>query len=250
VSSKIEPRHVASTAVGTGLIASMAANVAHGLVGSGGAGAVISGLFWPLGLLLAIEVAVRLPWPAGRWWMTLRIAATTPVAAAAAIVSYLHMNGLLSHWHEHWLVCLIGPVAVDGLTTLGAASLLVLDRSALLAESVQDVSESLTEAPHEPTQPAVDHRPIEPTHPVSPQVSESRPDRTPVSQEALDKVMAAVGRGQPMGKAAIMTATGLGRSTAGRALAHLVAVGRLATIGKATQPDYVLAQRAGVEVAS
>ncbi len=127
--SRMEPRTVATAMVATGLAASMAANVAHGLVSDGGVGAVISGLFWPAGLLLAIEGATRLPWPRTWQWTLFRVAGTSPVAAAAAIVSYLHMSGLLHYWHEHWLICLIGPIGVDGLTSLGAAGMLVLDRA-------------------------------------------------------------------------------------------------------------------------
>ena len=127
--SRMEPRTVATAMVATGLAASMAANVAHGLVSDGGVGAVISGLFWPAGLLLAIEGATRLPWPRTWQWTLFRVAGTSPVAAAAAIVSYLHMSGLLHYWHAPPLIYLIGPIGVDGLTSLGAAGMLVLDRA-------------------------------------------------------------------------------------------------------------------------
>ena len=247
MTGSFRPQHVAYAMVGTGLTFSIAANVTHGLISNGGIGAVISGLVWPLSLVLAIEGAVRFPWPPGRWWMALRIGGTTPVAATAAIVSYLHMSGLLSHWKEHWITCLLGPIAVDGLTTLGAAGLLVVSRFTDAARSARDDGEPLTEAPHESTQPDVEHRPIEPTQPASPQISATTATQAPVSQDAIDKVMAAIAQGQPLGKAAIMAATGLSRSTAGRALAHLVAMGRLSTIGKATQPDYVMAQRVVAE---
>ena len=246
---RFQPHHVAYAMVGTGLSFSLAANVTHGLVSNGGVGAVISGLVWPLSLLLAIEGAVRFPWPHGRAWMVLRVAMTTPVAATAAVVSYLHMSGLLGHWHEHWLTCLLGPVAVDGLTTLGAAALLVLDRAETLTESAQNRPPAAHEASRPATQPPPHDRPTEPTHAASPQVGDRKPVQAPVSQEAIDKVLAAIESGQPMGKAAIMAATGLSRATAGRALTHLVSVGRLGTIGRATRPDYVLAQSEAPAVA-
>ena len=91
--------------------------------------------------------------------------------------------------------------------------------------------------------PPVD-RPTEPVHALSPQVTavgqSTRRGKVPVSPEAVSKVLKAVRSGQPMGKSAIVTASGLKQSTATRAVTHLVECGQLTTIGSATRPEYVL----------
>lgn len=252
MTTPFRPDHVAYAMTGTGLTFSLAANVTHGVVSGGGAGAVISGLVWPLSLVLTIEGAARLPWPRGWAWMLLRLASATPVAATAAIVSYLHMSGLLNHWHEHWLTCLLGPVAVDGLTTLGAAGLLVLDRTTSHAQVAHDVAETPVEQSTDPLHAPAVAQPIEPVHRPNAQVAATGAvldrTKTPVSQEAVDKVLAAVRRGQPMGKSAIVAATGLSRSTATRAVDHLVDVGQLSSVGDPRRPEYVMAHH-GAEVA-
>jgi ribosomal protein S25 len=246
VSSPFKPQHVAYAMTGTGLAFSLAANVTHGIVSDGGIGAVISGLVWPLSLVLTIEGAARLPWPRGGWWMALRLLTATPVAATAAIVSYLHMSGLLTHWDEHWLTCLLGPIAVDGLTTLGAAGLLILDRTTAADESARGPVHAAVEQPTEPPNTQMLGQPTEPAHRANVQVTGTEAPvaraKTPVSPEAIAKVMRAVRSGQPMGKSAIVSATGLSRSTATRAVDHLVDVGQLSSVGDPRRPDYVLAQ--------
>jgi hypothetical protein len=113
---------------------SIAANVAHSYVPPPDApagwaplpGAVIGAVFWPVALLLAIEILARVDWPAGLRWVLLRFGGLVPVGAVAAVVSYRHMSGLLGSYHEDWLTARFGPLAVDGLMVMSAGALLAL----------------------------------------------------------------------------------------------------------------------------
>lgn len=100
-------------------------------------GAVMLAAFWPMALLLAVEVLARVDWPTERRWTVLRWGGVTPVAVVAAIVSYLHLSGLL-HWYgEESLTVAIGPAAVDGLMVISTGALLALaSRSARLGSGV------------------------------------------------------------------------------------------------------------------
>lgn len=116
---------------------SVAANVAATFIPPSGAargwtpqpGAVVSAVFWPLLLLVAVELFARIPWPPGlRWWL-LRAAGLLPVAAIAAVVSYRHLSALLRFYGEDPLTALLGPLAVDGLMTMAAGALLAHGRT-------------------------------------------------------------------------------------------------------------------------
>jgi hypothetical protein len=111
---------------------SIAANVAHSYVppsaaGGGWAphgGAVVSAVFWPVLLLVAVEVMARTPWPGGWQPVVLRFAGLPPVALVAALVSYRHMTGLLSFYGEDTLTAALGPLAVDGLMVMATGALI------------------------------------------------------------------------------------------------------------------------------
>ena len=110
--------------------AAVAANGAHSYVPPVGApagwtpepGAVIGAAFWPLALLVAVEILARVEWPAGRWWLALRIVGVGLVAVVAAVVSYLHLSGLLAHYGDSPVTVLLGPLAVDGLMLTATAA--------------------------------------------------------------------------------------------------------------------------------
>jgi hypothetical protein len=115
--------------VGAGV--SVAANVLHSYVPPVGVapgwhpatGAVVGAVFWPLALLVAIEIFAR--WhPTRRSAKWLRVLGLVPVAVVAAVVSYRHMSGLLAYWHEDPVTVYIGPLAVDGLMTMAASALI------------------------------------------------------------------------------------------------------------------------------
>jgi len=107
-----------------GIGASVAANVAHA---QPTAGARIAGAFFPLALLLAVEVMSRPVWNrTGFLWGLARYGATGLVAIVAAIVSYRHMSGLLLQYGEDSLSALLGPLSVDGLMVVSGFALLAM----------------------------------------------------------------------------------------------------------------------------
>lgn len=147
-----------------GIVASIAANVAHSYVVPPGepdtwtppAGSVVSAIFWPLALLLAIEIMVRVEWLDDWYWQLIRWGGLSIVALVAAIVSYRHMSALLdSYPNEEWITTLIGPLAVDGLMVLSAGALLAT-RPRKSAQSLQEITseQTLADVPGEPDKDA------------------------------------------------------------------------------------------------
>ncbi len=115
-----------------GGITSIAANVAHSFIPPADApttwspegGAVVGAIVWPVFLFVAVELLARVAWPHGLTWQLLRFAGMVPVAAVAALVSYRHLSGLLAHYGEEPLVCVLGPLAVDGLMVMATGAIL------------------------------------------------------------------------------------------------------------------------------
>lgn len=111
----------------TGIGASVSANIAHAYVGHLPAvGAVLAASFWPMALLISIEIISRVDWPAGRKWWLLRYGGLTTVALIAAIISYSHMVGLLGVYGEGYFTAHIGPLAIDGLMIVSSTALLAI----------------------------------------------------------------------------------------------------------------------------
>ncbi len=115
-----------------GGLVSVAANVAHSYVPPADAGpgwrppvgSVIGAVFWPVALIMALELMARTPWPAGWSWVAVRWLGLLPVAVVAAVVSYRHLSGLLGFYREDALTATIGPLAVDGLMVMASGALL------------------------------------------------------------------------------------------------------------------------------
>jgi hypothetical protein len=111
---------------------SIAANIAHSYVPPLGvgpewtprAGAVVGAVFWPVALFVATEILTRVAWPSGRVWWLLRWTGMLPVAFVAALVSYRHLSGLLAYYGEEPIVCVLGPLAVDGLMVMATGAIL------------------------------------------------------------------------------------------------------------------------------
>lgn len=102
-----------------GLVASVAANVAHAQPTV--AGRLIAG--WaPLALLLTIELVVRVPIHR-RWVAVVRLVATAGIAFIAAWVSYWHMKGVAERYGETGLSALLLPFSVDGLVVVASICL-------------------------------------------------------------------------------------------------------------------------------
>ncbi|PRY30255.1 hypothetical protein [Pseudosporangium ferrugineum] len=112
---------------------SIAANIAHSYVPPAGVtaegwspnfGAVIGAVFWPVALFVATEILTRVAWPTGWTWQLLRWLGMVPVAFVAALVSYRHLSGLLAFYGEEPIVCVLGPLAVDGLMVMATGAIL------------------------------------------------------------------------------------------------------------------------------
>jgi hypothetical protein len=86
--------------------------------------------FYPLALLLTIEILARVPWPHSFGWAAARYGGAALVAGVAAIVSYRHMAGLLAAYGEDSLTAAIGPLSVDGLMAVASFALLAIGREA------------------------------------------------------------------------------------------------------------------------
>jgi hypothetical protein len=122
----------------TGLVVSVAANIAHSFLTPPGwpagrgwvpePGAVLGAMFWPVALLLTTEILTRKRWPTGWLWLAVRLAGLLPVAGVAAVISYQHLHGLLQHYHESDLAAVIGPLSIDGLMVTASAALIAPDR--------------------------------------------------------------------------------------------------------------------------
>jgi hypothetical protein len=140
--------------------ASIAANIAHSYVPPAGApaewspqpGAVISAVFWPVAVLAAIEAFARVPWPDGARWVLLRFGGLLPVALVAAVVSYLHLSGLLASYGAESFETRVGPLAVDGLMVIGTGALIATSRTR--RRDLVDAVEAWVDAPDAPTSPA------------------------------------------------------------------------------------------------
>lgn len=117
-------RTVAWIAFAVGIAASVAANIMHARATSQSTAAWIGAAFWPVALLLAVEVLTRVRWPARRVYAITRYAGAGLVAVVAATLSYRHMAGLLTTWGEDTFSAHLGPLAVDGLMITAAAALL------------------------------------------------------------------------------------------------------------------------------
>ena len=126
-------RSWAYAGAGLGVAVSVAANVAHAYVPPVGAppvwsphaGAVVGAVFWPVAVVVALEVLTRIDWPDATRWTVLRWGGLAPVALVAAIVSYRHLSSLLAYYGEDGVTSALGPLAVDGLMVLCSAALLV-----------------------------------------------------------------------------------------------------------------------------
>lgn len=159
---KVTGRGWAYVGAALGGTVSIAANIAHsyvpptgaGLAWSPNLGAVIGAVFWPVALFVATEILTRVAWPSGWAWQLVRFGGITPVAFVAALVSYRHLSGLLAYYGEETLVCVLGPLAVDGLMVMSTAALLATaDRARTL--TTLPVPAAPAPVPAAPTPPAV-----------------------------------------------------------------------------------------------
>lgn len=142
-----------------GGIVSIAANWAHSYVAPKNApdgwapefGAVAFSIFWPVAVFFAVEAFARVPWPTGRRYVAIRFGGLLPVATVAAVVSYLHLSGLLRHYGASRFEANVGPLAIDGLMLIGTGALIAttnVGQGAALAtvERAAEIEAAVTEA--------------------------------------------------------------------------------------------------------
>lgn len=174
------PRATARLTLVSTLILSIAAQIAHAFAIAGAHGpswgALVESTAWPLLTLAAVEIAVRTPWGQHWSWQVIRWAGVGGVALVAAIVSYVHLSGLLRHYHEPEIVCLIGPLAVDGLGLSAAAALIACDRAAGATSTMTEGAPTLVTS-NQPIAPHQHHNQSEATSSVTPCHS---PDNNPL----------------------------------------------------------------------
>lgn len=110
-------------AVLVGIAVSIAANVRHSLITTGDPWAHAGAAFWPVALLIALEIVARYRTPA-RWRLWATRLSLGLVGAVAFVLSYRHMAGLMDGFGEDGFNAHVGPLAVDGLMILAAVTLL------------------------------------------------------------------------------------------------------------------------------
>jgi hypothetical protein len=119
-----------------GIGVSIAGNIGHAASDGMKPGEWAGAAFWPLALMLTIEILTRVHWQPERRWTIARFAALILVAAVAAVLSYRHLAGLMTYWGEDWVNAHLGPLAVDGLMLIAATALLSISKERPVPESV------------------------------------------------------------------------------------------------------------------
>lgn len=121
-----------------GIVVSVLGNIAHATSDEWTPAEVIGSGFWPLALMLSVEILTRVRWVSGRSWTIARFAGLVLVAVVAFVLSYRHLAGLMSGWGEDALNAHLGPLAVDGLMLLAATALLSISRAQPVDEPVDE----------------------------------------------------------------------------------------------------------------
>lgn len=121
-------RAIAWLSFALGIAVSVAGNILHSALTPAGLGELVGAAFWPLALMLSIEILTRVRWQSGGWWMAARVVGLFLVGIVAAVLSYRHLAGLMTSWGEDAFNAHLGPLAVDGLMLLAATALLSISR--------------------------------------------------------------------------------------------------------------------------
>jgi hypothetical protein len=111
---------------------SITVNVGHAYIRPAGAApgwgpdrwAIAWAVLVPLMLFVAVKGITAIGWGNERRWVLWRWCGALPVAGLAGYVSWSHISGLLASFGEDRLVCLLAPLAVDGLMFIGMGGLL------------------------------------------------------------------------------------------------------------------------------
>nr|WP_052479281.1 hypothetical protein [Kibdelosporangium sp. MJ126-NF4]CEL23350.1 hypothetical protein [Kibdelosporangium sp. MJ126-NF4]CTQ94512.1 hypothetical protein [Kibdelosporangium sp. MJ126-NF4] len=116
-----------------GTAISVAANVLYawlptlaGRAGPPGLAPQIGAAVWPIALVISVEVLSRVAWRPGWAWQFARYGGAGVVALGAAVISYGHLSGVLTHWGYGTTGAAVGPLVVDGLMTISGFALLAM----------------------------------------------------------------------------------------------------------------------------
>lgn len=143
-----------------GIGVSIAGNIGHAASDGMQPGEWAGAAFWPLALMLTIEILTRVRWQPERRWTVARFAALVLVAMVAAVLSYRHLAGLMTYWGEDPLNAYLGPLAVDGLMLIAATALLSIskERDVVQPEAAQVPVSAAQQVPVSDAAPAVDQQ--------------------------------------------------------------------------------------------
>lgn len=112
--SYARPTTVAGLVLLLGTVASLAINAkAISLTDKPETGAYISGLAWPIALLVVIELMIHTPWMDNWRDRSTKGAALIVVGGVAAWISYSHGVHVLAHWHYDFVGQHAGPLVAD-----------------------------------------------------------------------------------------------------------------------------------------
>lgn len=109
------------------LALSIAGNIAHTvhIDPTPSALSIIRAVIWPVGLFLAIEMFMRVPWEQKPAHRLVRWIGILLPAGLAALVSYRHLRGLMLSDGEGALEASVGPIVIDGLMLMATLGLLL-----------------------------------------------------------------------------------------------------------------------------
>lgn len=144
-----------------GILVSIAGNIGHAASDGMKPGEWAGAAFWPLALMLTIEILTRVRWQPEKRWTVARFAALILVAMVAAVLSYRHLAGLMTYWGEDPLNAYLGPLAVDGLMLIAATALLSIskERAVVQPEATQVPVSAPEQVPVSDAAPAVGTKP-------------------------------------------------------------------------------------------
>jgi hypothetical protein len=111
-----------------GIVVSVLGNIGHAASDGMQPGEWAGAAFWPISLLLSVEILVRIRWQPEKRWTVARFTGLIVVSIVAAILSYLHLRSLLIVWQYGAFQATIGPLAVDGLMLIAASALLSISK--------------------------------------------------------------------------------------------------------------------------
>jgi hypothetical protein len=92
--------------------------------------AEVGAAVWPLALLLSVEVLSRVRMPSDWYWKLAKIGGSVAVAGGSAVISYGHINDVLTTWNYSGIGAGVGPLVIDGLMVISGFALLALSRRA------------------------------------------------------------------------------------------------------------------------